>query len=67
MNSSAFLLSFSAIHPAVYLLKHLLIDAVSDTHTAKLLALHLLKYIQRLSYVSVRALEPLLTLSSGKV
>ena len=64
LSSSDALPSMSAIHPAVYLLKHLLFNPSSDVHV---LVSHLLKYTQRLSYVTVRELKPLMILASQKV
>lgn len=67
VSSPDVLMSMSAIQPAVSALKHLLSDTSSDVCTSDVLALSVLKYVSRLPYVSVKALEPLLTLSSSKV
>ena len=67
LSSPDALISISAILPAIYSLKLLLVDETSDVCSTNVLLSNLLEYIQRLSYVSVRALEPLLTLSAGKV
>lgn len=64
LSSSDEVLSMSAIYPAVYSLKHLLFNPPSDAHV---FASHLLKYIQRLSFVTIRDLKPLVDFASHKV
>lgn len=61
------LISMSAIYPAVFSLKHLLSEVTSDICSEHVVVLNLLEYIRRLSYISVRAFEPLLMLSTDKV
>ena len=66
LSSPDALMSISAIYPAVYSLKLLLVEGTDVCSTSELLP-NLVEYIQRLSFVSAGALEPLLTLSADKV
>lgn len=64
LSSSDEIRSMSAVLPAVFLLKHLILKPSLDVHV---LASHLLKYTQRLSCVNIRELKPLIDLASQKV
>ena len=64
LSSSDEVPQISAILPAVYLLKHLLLKPPSDMHVV---VSRLLEYTQRLSCVTIRELKPLLDLASQKV
>ena len=64
LSSSDEIRSMSAVFPAVFLLKHLLLKPLLDVHV---LASHLLKYTQRLPCINIRELKPLIDLASQKV
>ena len=69
MAQTDILVDMCAIHPVVQCLRSLLIAIASndDISRTNVLTSKVLEYMQRLPFISIEILEPLLSLSSGKV